>query len=76
MHKRVNVLNCLPKASQPKAKQGLHEIWMAEAERAFDDFLARYEAKYPKVADRAATTSCSRLTTSRRRTGRTSAPPT
>lgn len=53
MHKTGNVLNYLPKSSQPKAKQGLHEIWMAEtraaAERAFDDFLERYEAKYPKA---------------------------
>ena len=30
MHKTGNVLNYLPKSSQPKAKQGLHEIWMAE----------------------------------------------
>ena len=30
MHKTGNVLNYLPKSSQAKAKQGLHEIWMAE----------------------------------------------
>ena len=33
----------------------LHEIWMAEtradAERAFERFLAAYSAKYPKAAD-------------------------
>ena len=53
MHKTVNVLNCLPKSLQPKAKQALHEIWQADtredAEKAFDLFLATYEPKYPKA---------------------------
>jgi len=53
MHKTMNVLNCLPKLSQAKAKQGLHAIWQAEtkadAEKAFDLFLATYEPKYPKA---------------------------
>ena len=53
MHKTMNVLNYLPKAGQAKAKQGLREIWMAEsraaAESAFDDFMERYEDKYPKA---------------------------
>ena len=30
MHKTGNLLNYLPKSGQAKAKQGLHEIWMAE----------------------------------------------
>jgi transposase-like protein len=54
MHKTMNVLNCLPKSLQPKAKQALHEIWQAntreEAEKAFDLFLTTYEPKYPKAA--------------------------
>lgn len=54
MHKTMNVLNCLPKSSQPKAKQSLHHIWQAEtkadAERAFDLFIKTYEPKYPKAA--------------------------
>ncbi len=54
VHKTGNILNYLPKSVQPKAKQALHEIWMAEsrenAEEAFDGFLRIYEAKYPKVA--------------------------
>ena len=33
MHKTGNVLNSLPKFGQAKAKQGLHEIWMAETRR-------------------------------------------
>ena len=54
MHKTMNVLNCLPKSLQSKAKQALHEIWQAntreEAEKAFDLFLLTYEPKYPKAA--------------------------
>ena len=53
MHKTGNVLNSLPKSGQAKAKQGLHEIWRAEtrakAERAFDQWLERYDDKYPKA---------------------------
>ena len=30
VHKTGNVLNCLPKVAQPRAKQALHQIWMAE----------------------------------------------
>ena len=52
-HKTMNVLNCLPKLSQPKAKKALHDIWQAEtkkdAGKAFDLFLRTYEAKYPKA---------------------------
>jgi len=51
VHKTANVLNKLPKSAQPKAKQALHEIWMAEtkknAEAAFDLFVKTYEDKYP-----------------------------
>ncbi len=32
MHKTINVLNCLPKSAQPKAKQALHEIWQAQTQ--------------------------------------------
>lgn len=53
MHKTMNVLNCLPKLSQPKAKQALHNIWQGEtksdAEKAFDLFLKTYDDKYPKA---------------------------
>jgi len=54
MHKTMNVLNCLPKSAQPKAKQALHNIWQAEtqvdAQKAFDLFIKTYEPKYPKAA--------------------------
>ena len=52
VHKTANILNKLPKLSQPKAKQALHEIWQAEtkenSEKAFDLFIKTYEDKYPK----------------------------
>lgn len=54
MHKTLNVLNCLPKSGQAKAKQALHDIWQAEtkdnAEKAFNLFIKTYEPKYPKAA--------------------------
>ncbi len=54
VHKTSNVLKNLPKSSQAKTKEGLHQIWMAEtreqAESAFDHWLARYQDKYPKAA--------------------------
>ena len=53
-HKTMNVLNCLPKRSQPKAKAAIHDIWQAETkddtEKAFDLFIKIYEPKYPKAA--------------------------
>jgi transposase-like protein len=49
-HKTGNVLNKLPKSAHGKAKQALHDIWMAEsreaAEKAFDDFVETYHAKF------------------------------
>ena len=52
-HKTMNMLNCLPKLSRPKAKAAIHNIWQAEtkedAEKAFDFFIKTYEAKYPKA---------------------------
>lgn len=55
VHKTANVLNKLPKKTQPKAKQKLHDIWMAEtkkeAKKAFELFIKTYQAKYPKAAE-------------------------
>jgi putative transposase len=55
VHKAANVLNKLPQALQDKAKTDLQAIWMAEsraaAEQAFQGFLDRYGAKYPKAAE-------------------------
>jgi putative transposase len=55
VHKTANVLDKMPKAQQPKAKAMLHDIWQAatkaEAEKAFDLFVATWEAKYAKATD-------------------------
>ena len=55
VHKTANVLNKLPKSIQAKAKEKLHQIWMAsdkdEAEKNFDAFIQTYSAKYPKAAE-------------------------
>ena len=53
MHKTGNVLNKLPKTLHSRAKQHIHDIWMAEtkegAEKGFDFFVKAYQAKYPNV---------------------------
>src|SRR5689334_4254763 len=55
VHKTANVLDKLPKGQQPKAKAMLHDIWQAgtkaEAEKAFDLFVATYQDKYAKATD-------------------------
>ena len=51
VHKTANVLNKLPKSVQPKVKEALHDIWMAEtrdnAYEAFDSTVKRFGDKYP-----------------------------
>ena len=55
VHKTANVLNKMPKSVQPKAKSNLHEIYQAatkqDAEKAFDEFIEKYQAKYPAACD-------------------------
>jgi transposase-like protein len=55
VHNTANVLGKLPKSQQPKAKQALQEIWMAEtkpdAEAAFDALIESYQMKYEKAAE-------------------------
>jgi transposase-like protein len=55
VHKTANVLDKLPKRLQARAKEMLHEIWMADtreaAQAAFDAFLETYRAKYPKASE-------------------------
>lgn len=55
VHKTANVLNNMPKSVQPRAKADLHEIWLAEtraqAHKAFDTFLAKYQAKYDAACE-------------------------
>ena len=55
VHKTMNVLDKLPKSLHGNAKPALYEIWQAEsreaAEKAFDRFIATYQAKYPKAVE-------------------------
>ena len=55
VHKTRNVLDKLPKGVQVRAKRNLQQIWMAEtreeAGRAFQYFVAAYEAKYEKAVE-------------------------
>jgi hypothetical protein len=55
-HKMGNVLAALPKSLQGKAKADLQAIWMAETQkdalRAFERFVSRYKAKYPKATEK------------------------
>lgn len=55
VHKTANILNKLPKGVQKRAKEHLHEIWMAETREegytAFDYFIEAYGAKYPKAVE-------------------------
>ena len=55
VHKTANILNKVSKSIQPKIKQSIHDIWMAdtkdEAEKAFDNALECYDAKYPKAME-------------------------
>jgi len=55
VHKTANALDKMPKGVQPRAKAALHAIYeaefRAEAERAFDLFIATYQAKYPKATE-------------------------
>lgn len=54
VHKTANVLDKLPKSVQVEARPMLYEMWRADtrerAEKAFERFLATWEAKYPKAA--------------------------
>ena len=54
-HKTGNVLNKMPKTVQPKAKQKIQDIWMAEtkeeAQKAWILFIKTYQAKYDKAVN-------------------------
>ena len=55
VHKTRNVLDKLPKDVQARAKRSLQQIWMAETQaeagRAFNHFVAAYEAKYERAVE-------------------------
>ena len=53
MHKTANVQHYFPKSMKAKVKADVHEIWQSatkkNAEKAFDLFVEKYGAKYPKA---------------------------
>jgi len=55
VHKTANILDKMPKGVQSKAKQAIHDMYMADTEedalKAYDQFLALYEAKYPAACE-------------------------
>jgi len=55
VHKTAILLDKRPKHLQPKAKEKRHAIWPSDtrknAERAFDEFPATYNAKYAKACE-------------------------
>ncbi len=56
VHKIANALDALPKRVQPRAKGMLHEAMeaptRADAGRAIDAFVAEFEPKWPKAAEK------------------------
>jgi len=56
VHKTANVLDCLPKRLQPRAKTMLHEIVEAptrkDANLALETFREEFGAKYPKALEK------------------------
>ena len=56
VHKMANVMNALPKSAQPAARAALKEVRDAEdrqhAEKALEQFVKDYEAKWPKATEK------------------------
>lgn len=55
VHKTVNILDKLPKSLQGKAKEMIHNIYLAptrvDANNSFDIFIEEFEVKYPKAVN-------------------------
>jgi putative transposase len=55
VHKTANVLDKLPKSLQGRAKEMLHDMYLApgrqDALAAYDRFLANYQLKYPRACE-------------------------
>jgi transposase-like protein len=55
VHKTANILDKLPKSIHAKAKEMIHNIYLAEtkkdAEKAWKKFVRSYRAKYPKAVE-------------------------
>lgn len=55
VHKTANILDKMPRSVQSKAKTRIHDMYMADTKKnalkACNEFLALYEAKYPKACE-------------------------
>ena len=55
VHKTANVLDKLPKSLQSRAKEMLHDLYLAPTHQAalsaYDRFLTNYQLKYPKACN-------------------------
>jgi hypothetical protein len=53
--KTANILDKMPKSVQGKAKQLIHEMYLAPTRKAaleaFDQFFSSYQAKFPKACE-------------------------
>ena len=55
VHKTANILDKMPKSVQSKAKQLIHEIYLAPTRKAalaaYDQFISSYQIKFPKACE-------------------------
>lgn len=55
VHKTANILDKMPRSVQSKAKTRIHDMYMADTKenalKAYSEFLALYDAKYPKACE-------------------------
>ena len=55
VHKTANVLDKMPKGVQSKAKQHIHDMYMAETKnqalKAYDEFMRLYKARLPQACE-------------------------
>jgi putative transposase len=54
-HKTANILDKMPKSVQGRVKQLIHEMYLSPTRKAalaaYDQFIASYQAKYPKATE-------------------------
>jgi putative transposase len=55
VHKTANILDKMPKSVQGKAKQLIHEMYLAPTRKgalaAYDQFISSYQTKFPKASE-------------------------
>jgi putative transposase len=55
VHKTANILDKMPKSVQSKAKQLIHEMYLAPTRKvalaAYDQFISSYQNKFPKACE-------------------------